>query len=246
MSTSNPVLSNAVFERCERVAGASNVMTLQGTVIKTGVLLAVLMLTATYTWTQASANPGLARTLMIVGCIGGFILALITSFRPSASPITSPIYAALEGLAMGGISAMYEAAFPGIVLNAIGLSVGTLLGMLALYGSGIVKATEKFKAGVLAATCAVGLVYLLGMILSFFGTQIPYIHQTGMIGIAFSGVVVVIAALNLVLDFDFIEQGVRQQAPHYMEWYGGFGLLVTLVWMYLEILRLLSKLQSRD
>lgn len=244
MSTSNPVFGEEVYERCEYVAGARNVMTVQGTAIKTAVLLLVLFSTATYTWTLAVAGAPLARTLMLVGAIGGLVLALITTFKPTAAPYTSPIYAALEGLFLGGLSAMYDRAYAGIAINAIALSAGTLLGMLALYGTGVIKATEKFKMGVVAATSAIFFVYLASMALRLFGVDMPFIHQTSLIGIGFSCVVVVIAALNLVLDFDFIEEGVQHQAPQYMEWYGGFGLLVTLVWMYVEILRLLSKIQG--
>src|SRR5262249_38119916 len=164
--------------------------------------------------------------------------------RPRGAPFTAPIYAALEGLVLGALSALFEAMYPGIVIQAVGLSVGVLAVMLFVYGTGIIRATEKFKIGVVAATGAVGLVYLVDIVLSLFGTRLPFIHESGMVGIGFSLVVVVIAALNLILDFDFIEQGARLQAPKYMEWYGGFSLLVTLVWMYLEILRLLAKLKD--
>jgi uncharacterized YccA/Bax inhibitor family protein len=167
---------------------------------------------------------------------------------PKVSPFTSPIYAALEGLFLGAISAVFEAMYSGIVVQAVCLSIGVLAVMLFLYSTGIIRATEKFKIGVIAATGAVCLVYLVSMVVSLFGSHVPYIHESGPVGIGFSLVVVVIAALNLILDFDFIEQGARHQAPKYMEWYGGFSLLVTLIWMYLEILRLLSKIRgnSRD
>jgi uncharacterized YccA/Bax inhibitor family protein len=176
--------------------------------------------------------------------LGGFAMALVTAFFPKASPVTGPIYAGLEGLALGGISSLVEKAYQGIVLQAVELSVGVLAIMLFLYGVGLIRATERFKMGVVAATGAVCLVYLVGFVMSFFGAAIPYIHSSGPIGIGFSLVVVVIAALNLILDFDFIEKGVQNQAPKYMEWYGAFTLMVTLVWMYLEILRLLSKMRD--
>jgi uncharacterized YccA/Bax inhibitor family protein len=184
--------------------------------------------------------------LLAVGGIGGFILAMVTIFIPKASPFTAPIYAGLQGLFLGAVSAAINQQFPGIALQALGLSVGVLVIMLFLYGTRIIRATEKFKIGIVAATGAIFLVYLATMILGFFGVNIPYIHGSGPIGIGFSVVVVVIAALNLVLDFDFIEQGVARQAPRYMEWYGGFSLMVTLVWMYLEILRLLAKIRSNQ
>jgi uncharacterized YccA/Bax inhibitor family protein len=183
---------------------------------------------------------------LIAAGIGGFVTALVTIFAPKASPVTAPLYAVLEGLLLGTISAIYEARFQGIMIQAVGLSVGVLVLLLALYGTGVVRATQKFKIGILAATGAVCLVYLVSWVLSLFGTHVPYIHEAGPVGIGFSVVVVAIAALNLILDFDFIQTGSRRGAPKYMEWYAGFSLLVTLVWMYLEILRLLSKLKSRD
>lgn len=179
--------------------------------------------------------------LLWVGVIGGFVAALVTIFFKKASPIMAPIYALLEGLAIGGISAFYEVKFPGIVIQAVGLTFGTLFCLLAAYKSGLIRATENFKLGVVAATGSIALLYLVDMALMFFGKPIGFIHDGGTFGILFSVVVVVIAALNLVLDFDFIESGVEGGSPKYMEWYAAFGLLVTLVWLYLEILRLLSK-----
>mgnify|MGYP006196212371 CR=1 FL=1 len=183
----------------------------------------------------------------IVGAIGGFVLALITSFKPAVSPYTSPIYAALEGLFLGAISAVFEAHYPGIVPQAIALTLGVLATMLLAYRSGLIKVTENFKLGIVAATGGIFLLYLVNIGMRLFGFEgMGFIHDSSWLGIGFSAVVVVVAALNLVLDFDFIEQGVERGAPKYMEWYGAFGLLVTLVWLYLEILRLLSKLQSRN
>lgn len=237
-------------------------MTLEGTVLKTGILLCILVAGASFTWAQTHAllpaltaeateqaarpaMPAIAYTLMLVGFIGGFVVSLITTFKPRVSPFTAPLYAALEGLALGGISTIFEYRFPGIVLQAVELTFGTLGALLAAYSSRLIKASENFKLGIAAATGGICLVYLAGFILGFFGISIPMIHQSGAVGIGFSLFVVVIAALNLVLDFDFIENGVRQGAPKYMEWYGGFGLLVTLVWLYLEILRLLAKFRDR-
>jgi uncharacterized YccA/Bax inhibitor family protein len=245
MASANPAMSEAVYRRAGLAETSTQAMTIGGTVLKTAVLVVILLATASYTWTQAvQGNAPVAYGLLIGGSIGGFIVALLTIFIPKISPFTSPIYAALQGLFLGAISAVFEAMYPGIVVQAVGLSIGVLAVMLFLYGTGIIRATEKFKIGVIAATGAICLVYLVSMVVSLFGSQVPLIHESGPVGIGFSLVVVVIAALNLILDFDFIEQGVRQQAPKYMEWYGGFSLLVTLIWMYLEILRLLAKLRG--
>lgn len=223
-------------------------MTLTGTVNKTGFLLAFLILSASYTWNIyfKTNNPASITPWLIGGGIGGFIVAMVTTFKKNLSPITAPVYAVLEGLFLGSLSAFFESRFPGIVIQAVGLTFGTLFALLLAYRSGLIKATENFKLGVTAATGGICLLYLISFILSFFGAGIPYIHQSGLIGIGFSLFVVVIAALNLVLDFDFIENAAENGAPKYMEWYGAFGLLVTLIWLYIEILRLLSKLRGRD
>lgn len=247
MPTANPAMNEAVYRRAGFAAAPSQAMTVQGTVVKTGALLVILVLTAAYTWTQAVAgSTTLAYGLLAAGGIGGVIVALVTIFAPKASPFTAPVYAAFEGLVLGATSAIFEAMYPGVVIQAVGLTMGVLTVMLLVYGTGIIRATERFKIGVVAATGAVCLVYLADIVLSFFRTRVPFIHEAGAMGIGFSVVVVVIAALNLILDFDFIEQGARQQAPKYMEWYGGFSLLVTLVWMYLEILRLLAKIRAGE
>ena len=245
MATANPAMSPAVYGRAGLAETPARAMTVPGTVVKTGLLVVILLLAAAYTWSQAAAGPTtLVYGLLIAGMIGGFITALVTIFIPKVSPFTAPVYAALQGLFLGAISAAFEASYPGLVIQAVGLSVGVLAVMLFIYGTGIVRVTAKFRIGVIAATGGIFLVYLVDIILSLFGIRIPFIHETGPVGIGFSLVVVVIAALNLLLDFDFIERGVRQQAPKYMEWYGGFSLLVTLVWMYLEILRLLAKIRG--
>ena len=245
MATANPAMNEGVYLRAERATIATGMMTVQGTVVKTAVLLAILLVAAGYTWSQASQGSSQLVTLLLIGgSIGGIVLALATVFFPKISPYTSPVYAACQGCTMGAISSYFETKFPGIAIQALGLTVGVLSVMLFLFSTRIVRATEKFKIGVVAATGAIALVYLVGFIASFFGSGIPYIHESGWIGVGFSVVVVVIAALNLILDFDFIEQGVNRRAPKYMEWYGGFSLLVTLIWMYLEILRLLAKLRS--
>lgn len=220
-------------------------MTIQGTVTKTALLLAVVVAAASVTWNQFIQENPIVSTLMYGGLIVGAIVGIITCFKPTWSPITTPIYATAEGLFLGGISAFFETQYPGIAFQAVCLTFGTLFGLLLAYRSGLIRATENFKLGIFAATSGICLLYFVGFVMSFFGAGIPYIHESGMIGIGFSLFVVVIAALNLVLDFDFIEQGAERGAPKYMEWYGAFGLLVTLVWLYLEILRLLAKLNSR-
>jgi uncharacterized YccA/Bax inhibitor family protein len=245
MATANPAMSEAVYRRAGIAETPTRVMTIQGSVLKTAILMLILLATAAYTWSQIAAGAtALAYGLLVAGAIGGFIIALVTIFFPRVSPFTAPLYAAMEGLVLGAISALFETMYPGIVIQAVGLSIGVLAVMLFVYGTGIIRATERFKIGVVAATGAVCLVYLVDVVVSFFGTRLPFIHESGWVGIGFSLVVVVIAALNLILDFDFIEQGVRRQAPKYMEWYAGFSLLVTLIWMYLEILRLLAKLRG--
>jgi uncharacterized YccA/Bax inhibitor family protein len=236
--TGNPALTDASFRGLDRTG--DGVMTLQGTVNKTGLSLLILLAGAAITWNMA--QPAL---LMILGAIGGFVLALVTVFKKTWAPYSTPAYAFLEGLFLGGISAFYQAQYSGIVIMAVGLTLGTLAALLALYTARIIRATENFKLGVFAATGGIALLYLVSMVMGMFGARIPYIHEAGLIGIGFSLFVVVVAALNLVLDFDFIERGAASGAPKYMEWYGAFGLLVTLIWLYLEMLRLLSKIMGK-
>ena len=251
----NPALKESTFldlgsgTVVSRDAGA---MTLNGTVNKTGILLLLSVLTAAFAWTQ-SVVTGPDGTAMVApgvtiyalgGAIGGFILAMVTVFKKTWSPVTAPLYALVEGFFLGAISAVFELKYPGIVFQAVVLTFGTLGALLAAYRSGLIRATENFKLGVVAATGGIALVYLVSMGLRLFGKDIPLIHESGLVGIGFSLFVVVIAALNLVLDFDFIESGVEAGAPKYMEWYGAFGLMVTLVWLYLEFLRLLAKLRD--
>jgi uncharacterized YccA/Bax inhibitor family protein len=245
MRTSNPALSEKTFQNIGTV-GYSESMTVQGTVNKTGLMLLMLVAGAAYTWSLYSeGNSESLMMWMMVGVFGGLITALVTVFKKEWSPVTAPVYAVLEGFALGGISAIFNAQYDGIVIQAVALTFGTAGCLLIAYKSGMIKATENFKLGVFAATGGIGLIYLVGWIMSFFGSGIPYIHENGLIGIGFSLVVVVVAALNLVLDFDFIEKGAEHGAPKFMEWYAAFGLMVTLIWLYLEILRLLSKLNSR-
>lgn len=244
MRSGNPALNEKSFQGFA-VYEPSAAMTIQGTVTKTALLLAVVVAAASVTWNLFLQQNPIVSALMFGGLIVGLITGLITCFKPTWAPITTTIYATAEGLFLGGISAFFETRYPGIAFQAVCLTFGTLFGLLLAYRSGLIRATENFKLGIFAATSGICLLYFVGFVMSFFGAGIPYIHESGTIGIGFSLFVVVIAALNLVLDFDFIEQGAKHGAPKYMEWYGAFGLLVTLVWLYLEILRLLAKLNSR-
>ncbi len=247
METANPALSSSTFTGFGRVA-AADAMSIQGTVNKSAVLLLCVLITATWVWNlfYQTMNPNAVVPWLTLGAIAGFIVALVTIFKKTWAGVTAPIYALLEGLVIGGLSALAEAQFHGIVIQAVGLTFGTCLALLLAYKSRLIRATENFKMGVVAATGGIVLVYLATIILGFFGVQIPLIHQSGVVGIGFSLFVVIIAALNLVLDFDFIEQGAAAGAPKYMEWYAAFGLMVTLIWLYIEILRLLTKLRSRE
>jgi uncharacterized YccA/Bax inhibitor family protein len=238
----NPTLRDDTFRGLPGALGET--MTLQGTVNKTGLSLLILLAAASFTWRQVTPDEPVSPLLWL-GLLGGAVVGLVTAFKPAFAPVTTPIYAALEGLFLGGLSGLYELRYPGIVMNAVGLTFGCLAALLAAYSSGLIRPSENFKLGIVAATGGIALLYMVSMGLGFFGKSIPFIHESTPIGIAFSVFVVGLAALNLVLDFDFIEDGARRGAPKYMEWYGAFGLLVTLVWLYLEILRLLRKLQDR-
>jgi len=251
----NPALNAETFTREARGSGprgiqstASEVMTLQGTVNKTGILLALVVLSASYTWNIFFQTGDVGSVMPITrgGAIVGFIFALITIFKRQWAGITAPLYAVAQGLFLGGISAQAEVQFPGIVIQAVGLTLGTLTSLLFLYKTGIIKPTENFRLMIVSATMGIGLLYLVSFLMNMFGSSgISFIHSNGLVGIGFSLVVVGIAALNLVLDFDFIEQGSEVGAPKYMEWFGAFSLMVTLIWLYLEMLRLLMKLRSR-
>lgn len=243
MRTGNPALSDNTFTGVGRITRAEEAMTAQGTANKALLLLLCVLVTASWIWGK---NPQMVMPWIAVGGIAGFVVAIVTVFKPTWAPITGPVYALLEGLVIGGISAIFEAQFPGIVMQAVGLTFGTCLAMLVAYKSRLIRATENFKMGVVAATGGIALFYIITMVLGFFGIQMPLMYSNSWASIGFSLFVVIIAALNLVLDFDFIEQGAAQGAPKYMEWYGAFGLMVTLIWLYLEMLRLLAKLRSRD
>ncbi|HYR42959.1 MAG TPA: Bax inhibitor-1/YccA family protein [Terriglobia bacterium] len=242
MRSANPALNPKTFTGLPAVGAEP--MTLQRTVNKTAALLICVFATAAWTWSRVGAGEEVGPWVFI-GAIGGFVTALVTVFKKNWSPVTAPIYALLEGLVIGGFSAMLDQQFHGIAMQAAGLTFGTLLCLLLAYSSGMIRVSENFKLGVVAATGGIMLVYLVSMFLGFFGHTIPFIHDNGAIGIGFSFLVVGVAAMNLVLDFDLIESAALRGAPKYMEWYGAFGLMVTLIWLYIEILRLLSKLRSR-
>lgn len=252
-NTSNPALTKKIFENISMPA-TGEIMTLSGTINKTILGFLLLLLGAFYTWTRfyqgidPAEGLALVSPYLIGGGIGGLILAVVTIFKKEWSPYTVPIYSVLEGLLLGGLSALVEAQFQGqsLVLRAVTLTFGTFFTMLFLYKSRVIKVTQKFKLGVVAATGGIVIVYLIGFVLSLFGLRLEFLYGNSMLSIGISLFVVIIAALNLVLDFDFIEQGSKKNIPKYMEWYGAFGLLVTLVWLYLEILRLLSKIASRN
>ena len=239
MRSGNPALSTKTFKGFAE--SIDEKMTIEGTVNKTALSLLLLMVTASYTWMNPS--PG----LMMLGLIGGFIMAIVTIFKKIWAPYTVSGYALMEGLFLGGISRIFETQYPGIASQAIFLTFGILAALLLAYKTGLIKPTENFKLGIFAATGGIAIMYFISFIMSIFGSgmTILSVNNTSMLSIGFSLFVVIIASLNLVLDFDFIEEGAERGVPKYMEWYGAFGLLVTLIWLYLEILRLLSKLQAR-
>jgi uncharacterized YccA/Bax inhibitor family protein len=247
MRTSNPALKGDFF-RTQAGAFGADAMTVSGTVNKTGILSICVIATAAWTWNRFlnSPSPEVVLPSIMIGAIGGFVLALVTIFKKEWSPVTAPAYALLEGLVLGGVSAMFELRFPGIAMQAVGLTFGTLIALLLAYRSGLIRVSDQFRLGVVAATGGIALFYLITFVLGFFGVRFNSVYGSGPIGIGFSVVVVIVAALNLVLDFDLIESGARAGAPKYMEWYGAFALMVTLIWLYLEIIRLLSKLRSRN
>ena len=248
MRSSNPTLADNTFSGFGYEDAKTESMTIPGTIYKTTLLLLLVLLSAGWVWMKfhnAGGNTAVVTPWMTGGVIGGLVLAIATVFKKEWAPITAPLYALFEGLFIGGISAMLDATYPGIVMQAAGLTFGTLFTMMAAYSSGLIRATEKFKIGVIAATGGIALVYVASMILGFFGVQIPGIFGNGLIGIGFSLFVVIIAALNFIIDFDFIEQGANRGVPKFMEWYGAFAMMVTLIWLYIEFLRLLSKTRER-
>lgn len=247
----NPTLSEKRFKDTvlDQVVVHENAMTVRGTLQKFGFLFLMMMATAFFAWKEVMGGGAYAQTMIYVGAFGGLGIALVLMFKKEWAPFLAPAYALLEGLFIGAISAYFNNAFaeqaPGIVLNAVGLTFGTAIAMYLLYSFKIIKATEKFKSIIITATAGIAIFYLIALVLGAFGIQIPFLHEGSAMGIGFSIFVVALAALNLILDFDMIERGAELGAPKYMEWFGAFGLLVTIVWLYLEILRLLSKISKR-
>jgi uncharacterized YccA/Bax inhibitor family protein len=244
LHSNNPVLKERSFAEA---IPTGETMSIQGAVNKTGFLLLLVVATAAWSWSLSrSETPEAAFPWMIGGALGGFVVALVTVFKKEWSPISAPIYALLEGLFLGGISAFFERSYPGIAIQAVSLTFGVLCVLLLAYKFRIVQATRGFKLGVIAATGGIAIVYLINMVMGlFFHTQMSFLYAATPLGIGISVFVVIIAALNLILDFDMIETGARVGAPKYMEWYGAFAMMVTLIWLYMEILRLLSKLRRR-
>ena len=243
MRSSNPTLNDKTYEGLQATGLP---MTINGTITRALILLVLVVVSGAFTWDKIKLGDiADAYQWALAGLIGGLVFCLVTVFKKEWSPVTAPIYAICEGLLLGAVSALMEARFKGIVVDAVLLTFGTLFCLLLAYRSGLIKATRNFVLGITAATGAICLVYLVGWIMAMFGKSIPYIHEGGWVGIGFSLFVVTIAALNLVIDFDLIERGEAVGAPKYMEWYGAFALMVTLIWLYLEILRLLSKLRNR-
>ena len=247
----NPTLSENKFRDTvlADVLTHENAMTLKGTLNKFGFLFLMVLGTSFYSWKEF-ADGGNVVPLMWTGALGGLVVAIVLVFKKHWAPYLAPLYALLEGLFVGAISSMYNFAFaekaPNLIINAVGLTFGVAIAMYLLYSFRIIKATEKFKSVVITATVGIAIFYVLVMVLRMFGfDNMPFLHEGSTFGIIFSLFVVTIAALNLILDFDMIEKGAEMGAPKYMEWYGAFGLLVTIVWLYLEILRLLSKISGK-
>ena len=243
LRTSNPALREDVFNVARVDGGAT--MTVNGTVNKTGLLLILALVTASASWVLGTGGgPGVAGWA-IGASLAGLAVAIATIVRPRWSPVTGPIYALVEGVVLGLVSMWFEARYPGIAIQAVALTFGVLGVMLVLYKTRVIKVTQRFRTGVLAATLAIAVVYLVSLVLGLFGVRVPLLNDASPLGILISLAIVTVAALNLVLDFDLIDRGARSGAPAYMEWYAAFGLLVTLVWLYLELLRLLAKLRER-
>jgi uncharacterized YccA/Bax inhibitor family protein len=242
----NPALTAKAFSEYDSYAGGrAAVMTVQGAATKTLCLLGLLAVTGAAAWQMTASNPEAAVGYMFGAAIGGLVVALATVFKKTWSPVTAPIYAVLEGFLIGAISYTYQRQYAGIVPVALALTLGVFVIMLVLYKARILVATPAFVRGVVAATAGIALVYLASFVMRMFGLNFPFIHDTGMVGIGISVVIVGVAAFNLIIDFAVVEQGAAEGAPKYMEWYAAFGLLVTLVWLYLEILRLLAKTRRR-
>lgn len=236
----NPAFSEKTFTKID-ITDSGDVMTVQSTLTKVGILLFILIASSAVSWIGLLEGWSIAPMLIPAGCIGGLLCAIVLAFKKEWAPQLAPTYALLEGLAIGAISAIFQ----DLAFMAAGLTFGVVLIMWFLYKTKILQATQGFIFGVTAATGAIFLLYMLTWILGMFDIIIPYIHQGGTIGIIFSLVVVTIAAMNLIIDFHLIEQGAAMHAPKYMEWYSAFGLMVTIIWLYLEILKLLAKISRK-
>jgi uncharacterized YccA/Bax inhibitor family protein len=245
----NPVISDKTFENAIPQAAHGDVMTVRGTMNKFGLMFIMVLGAASFTWNKFENGDNIAPWLY-GSAIAGMILALIITFKKTWAPHLALGYALCEGLFLGAISAVFNYAFaesyPGIIMQAVLLTLGTAAAMYGFYHFGIIKATNTFKRVMIMAMAGIFLFYMIAMVMRMFGSEMPYLHDNGIIGIGISVVIVAVAALSLILDFDMIEQGAAHGAPKYFEWYGAFGLMVTIIWLYLEILRLLSKLYSRN
>ncbi len=237
--SSNPALSKKMFMNRAMESTYGEKMTLNGTINKTGILLLLAFLSASFTWKMFYEGAHMTGYVLF-GAIGGLILALVTTFKPKLSPYLAPAYALLEGLVLGAVSAMYSSLFEGIVIKAILLTFSILFTMLFIYRSGLIKVTEKFKTGLSMAMGGIVLFYVINWILGIFGVHITAFHDGGLLSIIISLAIVVVASFVLLWDFSEIENGISAGAPKYMEWYSGFSIMLTLVWLYFEILRLLS------
>ncbi len=248
IQTNNPAFAGTIFGDWARADNRTNVMTVQGTAAKAMALLTIVVACAAVSWQQVANDPMQARGFMIGGMIGGLIFFFATVFKKPWAAVTAPLYSACQGVMLGAISNIYNLGYPGLVVQAIGLTFAATALMLFLYATGIIKVTGRLAAGITAATGALALFYIGSMIFSMFGMHggTALIRGTSVLGIGISLVAVGLASFNLLLDFDFISRGAEYEAPKYMEWYGAFGLMVTLVWLYMEILRLLSKLRDRN
>lgn len=248
----NPTLTQKMFDKSMHVeAGLQGTMSVRGAINKFGFLMLMVIAGAAYNWHLfEQGQSSMVSTLLMVGVFGGLITGIVISFKPNWAGYLAPLYGLLEGLFIGGISAILNAAFaekyPGLIMQAVGLTFGVAIAMFLLYNFRVINATERFKSVIFTATLGIGIFYLLTMVLRLFGVNVGFMTDSSLLSIGISLFIVAIAALNLILDFDMIEQGAERGAPKFMEWYGAFGLMVTLVWLYLEILRLLSKLGSRD
>lgn len=246
MRTSNPAFRDSTFSAVCSSDGQSNAMTMDGTVHRACVLLFLVVVGAGWAWARFSSVRHSREILayLLVGFFAGFLVALATILRPKWSPITAPIFALLQGLCLGVLSAALELRHPGIAIEAVALTFGTCFCLLLAYRSGLVRATKGLRLGTVAATGGIAVAYLASMVMSLIGVPMPHVLAGGVPGVIVSIIVVTVAALNLVLDFDFVERGIQSGAPKYMEWYAAFGLMLTLIWLYLEMLRLLTKARS--